>query len=173
MAEKTTLIIKDQVNIKFADLDAFTRRKIVDSLKFFIPSARHTPSFKMGRWDGTMSFANLSGATYLNLLDRVIGIVEGAGYEVEVDDQRPVVDFEFPECDEFLLSDTDWPDNHPLAGEPIMLRDYQVRAIQTFFENPASVQQISTGAGKCHTGDQTLKVSFSPDSEAATFMTVQ
>lgn len=157
--EKTTLVIKDQVNIKFVDLDAFTRRKLVEELKYFIPSARHTPAYKIGRWDGTMSFANVNGSTYLNLLDRVVGIVEAAGYEIEVDDQRPVVDFAFPECDEMLLSETEWPANHPLAGEPILLRDYQVRAIQTFFENPASVQQISTGAGKCHTGDQLITIS--------------
>lgn len=159
----TTLVIKDQVNIKFADLDAFTRRKLVDEVKYFIPSARHQPAYKLGRWDGTMSFANVSGTSFLNLLDRLLPIVEAAGYDIDVDDHRPVVEFAFPECDELLLADTEWPENHPMAGEPIMLRDYQVRAIQTFFENPASVQQISTGAGKCHAGSQLITVNIPGD----------
>jgi superfamily II DNA or RNA helicase len=145
---KTTLKILDQVNVKFYDIDAFTRRKMVDALKFFLPHARHTPAYKLGRWDGTTSFVQVSGATYLNLLDRILPIVIDAGYEVEIEDERPPFDFNFPECDEFLLSETLWPKGHPAEGEPVMLRDYQVQAINNFFKNPQSMQQISTGAGK-------------------------
>lgn len=145
---KTTLRIRDQVNVKFENLDAFTRRKMVDALKFFLPHSRHTPAFKLGRWDGTTSFVQVSGATYLNLLDRVLPIVMEAGYEIEIEDERPTVEFSFPEVDEFLLADINWPKGHPMEGEPIMIRDYQVQAIKAFFENPQSMQQISTGAGK-------------------------
>jgi superfamily II DNA or RNA helicase len=35
-----------------------------------------------------------------------------------------------------------------MAGQPIMLRDYQVEAIKRYLENPQSIQSISTGAGK-------------------------
>jgi superfamily II DNA or RNA helicase len=35
-----------------------------------------------------------------------------------------------------------------MAGQPIMLRDYQVDAINTFLKNPHSLQEIATGAGK-------------------------
>lgn len=145
---KTTLKIIDQVNCKFLDVDPHTRRKMVDALKFFLPHARHTPAYKLGRWDGTTSFVAVSGATYVNLLDKVLPIVLEAGYEVEIEDERPTINFEFPECDEFLLSDTLWPKGHPAEGEPIMLRDYQCAAINRFFQNPQSMQQISTGAGK-------------------------
>lgn len=146
---KTTLKIIDQVNVKFYGLDAFTRRKCVDALKFFLHHARHTPAYKLGRWDGTTSFFNVSGATYLGLLEHVLPIILDAGYEVEIEDERPTQNFTFPEVDEFLLSDILWPKGHPQEGEPIMIRDYQVAAIKAFFENPQSMQQISTGAGKC------------------------
>lgn len=158
---KTTLKIIDQVNCKFLDLDPHTRRKMVESLKFFLPHARHTPAFKLGRWDGTTSFATVSGATYVNLLEHILPIVIGEGYEIEIDDERPTVNFEFPECDEFLLSETSWPVGHPDAGEPIMLRDYQVAAINRFFENPQSMQQISTGAGKCCNANTKLSLEVS------------
>ena len=34
------------------------------------------------------------------------------------------------------------------AGEPIVMRDYQPDIINRFFENPQSVQEVATGAGK-------------------------
>lgn len=146
---KTTLRIIDQVNVKFLDLDPHTRRKMVESLKFFLPHARHTPAFKLGRWDGTTSFAAVSGATYMNLLDRVLPIVMDAGYEIEIEDLRPEIKFEFPVCHEGIVADRKWPKGHPAEGEPIMLRDYQVKAINAFLENNQALQEISTGAGKC------------------------
>jgi superfamily II DNA or RNA helicase len=72
-----------------------------------------------------------------------------AGYEVEVVDERENIDITFPICDENLLAHITWPPNHERAGQPIMLRDYQVQAINMFFDNINSVAQISTGAGKC------------------------
>jgi superfamily II DNA or RNA helicase len=41
-----------------------------------------------------------------------------------------------------------WPKGHPAEGEDIILRDYQVEAINNFIANPQSLQQIATGAGK-------------------------
>jgi superfamily II DNA or RNA helicase len=37
---------------------------------------------------------------------------------------------------------------HPVAGEPVMLRDYQVEVVNNFLENPQCVQEVATGAGK-------------------------
>jgi superfamily II DNA or RNA helicase len=41
-----------------------------------------------------------------------------------------------------------WPKGHPKEGEPMELRDYQPDIINRFFENPQSVQEVATGAGK-------------------------
>jgi len=46
------------------------------------------------------------------------------------------------------LSDIAWPDNHPCAGQPIVLRDYQIETINKFLGAPQSLQEIATGAGK-------------------------
>jgi len=35
-----------------------------------------------------------------------------------------------------------------MAGQPIMLRDYQVEIVNNFLENPQSLQEVATGAGK-------------------------
>lgn len=146
--EKCILEITDQVNVRFRGLDAQTRRKLNDKLKFFVPYARHMPAFKLGRWDGKVSFATAGGATYLNLLDRVLPIVIEGGYDIEIDDRRPAMNFDFPKVTEHLVADTCWPKGHPAEGQPIMLRDYQVEAIQRYLDNPQSIQSISTGAGK-------------------------
>jgi superfamily II DNA or RNA helicase len=37
---------------------------------------------------------------------------------------------------------------HPVAGQPIELRDYQVEIINHFLTNPQCVQEVATGAGK-------------------------
>jgi superfamily II DNA or RNA helicase len=41
-----------------------------------------------------------------------------------------------------------WPKGHPQAGTPIVLRDYQYDVVNKFLENPQSLQEVATGAGK-------------------------
>ena len=66
---KTVLHIKDEVNVKFENLDVSTRRKISDKLKYFVPYAYHLPAYKLGRWDGNIRFCDIGGRTYLNLIE--------------------------------------------------------------------------------------------------------
>lgn len=142
------LVVKDTVNVKFEGIDPVVRRKMCEALRFVVPHARHTPQYKLGRWDGTISFCTVGGGTYLNLLDHVLPVIMDAGYEIEIDDRRPTFDFEFTEVSETMLSHKVWPIGHTLMGEPIVLRDYQVEAIQRFTSELQSVQQIATAAGK-------------------------
>lgn len=150
--KKCTLRITDEVNATFIDLDPKTRRACHDALKHFLPHARHTPAFKLGHWDGTVSLFAINGNTFVNLLDRVLPIIIENGYDIDIKDERVQHVFEFPEVDENFVVDfmpnSVWPKGHPAEGEPIMLRDYQVEVIKTFAENPQSIQEIATGAGK-------------------------
>jgi len=146
--KKTILQLTDQVNCKFLGLDPITRKKFNEALKFMVPHARHTAKFKLKRWDGKISFGGLGGTTFSNLLHLVLPLIIAAGYDVELDDQRPDYEFNFPTIEEDYLADKVWPAGHVMAGQPIMLRDYQVSAINTYFENPHSIQEISTGSGK-------------------------
>jgi len=146
--KKATLVLMDSVNCKFIGLDPITRKKFNETLKFVVPHARHTPQFKLKRWDGKISFGSISGTTYINLVERVLPLIIDAGYEIEIDDQRPEYNFNFPEITEDFVASRCWPPGHERAGDPIMLRDYQVDAINTFFQNHNSIAQISTGAGK-------------------------
>jgi superfamily II DNA or RNA helicase len=146
--KKTTLVLQDEVNCRFLDLDPETRRKVVQSLEFMPGYARHTPAFKMGRWDGKISFATVGGGTYINLLDRVLPVVAAAGYDISLDDRRVPFPVQFEEVEEDYLSYAVWPVGHRLEGEPIMLLDHQVRAINTYLIEKQCMMSISTSAGK-------------------------
>jgi superfamily II DNA or RNA helicase len=146
------LRILDEINVSFINLDAATRRQCHEALKYFMPHARHTPAFKLGRWDGTASFFAINGNTYIYFLEKILPIIENAGYEIELEDLRTQYHFTFPKVTEDFLTkhapNAVWPKGHNNAGEPILLRDYQVQSINDFIANPHSIGLISTGAGK-------------------------
>ena len=152
------LIIKDEVNIKVEGLAIETRRKIVNKLKFDLPYARHMPAYKLGRWDGSISFFGLGGTTYLYLLPQVLEELEKRNYYVEFEDLRTSPVLEFEKVDEEYWGDLCWPEGHRFAGEPIRLRDDQVEVVNKFLENPQCIQEIATGFGKTITTATLAKI---------------
>ena len=144
------LIIRDEVNIKLEGLAIETRRKIANKLKFELPYARHMPAYKLGRWDGTKTYFGIGGTGYLAHLDVILPIIEYDGYEIEIEDQRQHVEIKFEPVDENYWADQGktWPKGHPQEGKPIILRDYQYDVVNKFLENPQSLQEVATGAGK-------------------------
>ena len=144
-----TIIIRDEVNIKIEGLELDARKKLVNTFKYEIPGARYQPSVRLGRWDGKVAYFQLGGSTYTNLLPEIIPILESYNYDIELDDQRDyTTTFTFNKVAEDTFSDKVWPKTHPLAGQPIMLRDYQVEIVNNFLENPQCLQEVATGAGK-------------------------
>jgi superfamily II DNA or RNA helicase len=143
------LIIRDEVNVKIEGLELTDRKKLVDKFKYEIPGARYQPAVRLGRWDGKVAFFQLGGSSYINLLPEILPIVDNMGYDIEVQDLRTYrTQFEFLEFHEDTFSHIQWPEGHPQAGQPIKFRDYQVEIINNFLQNPQSIQEIATGAGK-------------------------
>ena len=145
------LIIQDEVNIKLEGLDVDMRRKLSQALKFEVPYAKHMPQYKLGRWDGKVAFFGIGGSGYVNHLDVVCDILQKNSVEiVDIDDRRQPIKLEFNHVTETYWKDQGvcWPEGHPAEGEDIILRDYQVEAINNFLDHPQSLQQIATGAGK-------------------------
>ena len=144
-----TLTIRDEVNVKIEGLELSERKALVDKYKFEIPGARYLPAVRLGRWDGKVSFFQLGGSTYINLLPEILPWLEERGYDVELVDTRDyTTTFDFDQVCETSFEHIKWPKNHPKVGEPIQLRDYQVDLINKFLENPQCIQEIATGAGK-------------------------
>ena len=145
---KCVLEIRDEVNVRFTGLDVKTRRKISDEVKYFLPYAYHMPAYKLGRWDGCLRFCDIGGRTYFHLLEKLLPIVANDGYNIEVKDLRKSWEFNFKKVEQTDYEHIAWPPRHPVAGTPIILRDYQVDVINKFLENPQCLQEIATGAGK-------------------------
>jgi len=144
-----TIIIKDEVNIKIEGLELDARKKLVNTFKYEIPGARYQPSVRLGRWDGKVAYFQLGGSTFTNLLPEIIPILENYNYDIELDDQRDYsTTFTFERVTEDTFAHINWGTGHPMAGQPIKLRDYQVEIINNFLENPQAIQEIATGAGK-------------------------
>ena len=142
------IIIQDEVNCKILNLDLDTRKDLVKEFKYFQPSARYQPAYKLGRWDGCVSFFGLGGVTYVNLLERIVPLLVQWGYQIELDDQRTPIDLEFTKISTDFWGDKVWPKGHRFEGQLIRLRDDQVNVVNTFLENPQSLQEVATGAGK-------------------------
>ena len=143
------IIVKDEVNCKIEGLDLDARKRLVNAFKYDRPYARYLPAVRLGRWDGKIAFFQLGGSTYVNLLPDIIPMLEQMHYDIELDDQREYsVSFEFQPVEEQSWAHRLWPKSHPLAGEPIVLRDYQVDIVNNFLNNPQCIQEIATGAGK-------------------------
>jgi len=143
------LKINDEVNVKIEGLDLADRTALVKKYKYEVPGARYLPAVRLGRWDGKVSYFQLGGSTYINMLPEILEYLTERGYDIEVDDTREYqTQFEFTSVDENSFGHILWPKGHPAEGQPMAMRDYQVEIINRFFENPQSVQEVATGAGK-------------------------
>ena len=147
--KKAIIVVRDEVNCAVKDLDLDTRKKLVRQFKYDIPNAKFMPAYRLGRWDGTVSFFNLGGSTYLNLLPEILPTLINDGWEIEIDDQREYeTNFDLGTVDQNTFSHVMWPKDHPVEGQPIVLRDYQIEIVNDFLKNPQCLQEIATGAGK-------------------------
>ena len=143
------LLIKDEVNVKLEGLELADRKTLMKMFEYEIPGARYLPAVRLGRWNGKVSYFSLGGSTYINLLPEILPLLDQAGYDIELEDLRDyTTTFNFTQVSEDLFSTHVWPKKHPLEGQPIKLRDYQVEVINRFLENPQCIQEVATGAGK-------------------------
>ena len=147
--KQATIVIRDEVNIKIEGLDLDVRKKLVNTFKYEIPGARYQPAVRLGRWDGKVAYFQLGGSSYINLLPEILPILEQYDYDIELDDQRDYqTQFEFTQICEGSFAHKVWPKGHPVAGQPVMLRDYQVKIVNDYLSNPQCIQEVATGAGK-------------------------
>lgn len=143
------ITIRDEVNCKLEGLELTERKHLSNKFKYEIPGARYLPAVRLGRWDGKVAYFQMGGSTYTNLLPEILPYIDERGYDIELDDQRDYqTQFEFAEVTEQTFAHKVWPDKHPIAGQPVVLRDYQIEIINKFLSNPQCLQEIATGAGK-------------------------
>jgi superfamily II DNA or RNA helicase len=147
--KQVRLIIKDEVNCKLENLDLSCRKALVKKFEYEKPGARYLPAVRLGRWNGKISYFNLGGSTYINLIPDIVPILQEYDYDIELVDLREYQsNFTFSVVNAESFSDKVWPIGHTQEGQPITLRDYQVEIINNFLKNPQCIQEVATGAGK-------------------------
>ena len=143
------IIIKDEVNAKIEGLDLDVRKALMKKFEVEKPGAKYSPSVRLGRWNGKISYFSLGGATYINLLDQIVPIIDQYDYDIELEDLREYkTTFQFEQIKEDTFAHKTLPIGHVKAGESILFRDYQVEVANTFLSSLQSLQEVATGAGK-------------------------
>ena len=136
---RCTITVRDEVNCLLTGIDQNTKYALKKLLTFEVPGARHMPKYKLGVWNGQVSLFK-EGWTYTNLIDEdFIGVLEEAGYDIEIVDDRGSTAIQCEHVDEGSFSH--------LTGAPL-LRDYQVAAINTALDSRSGILVMATGAGK-------------------------
>jgi superfamily II DNA or RNA helicase len=143
------LLINDEVNVKIEGLELSERKALMKMFEFEVPGARYLPSVRLGRWNGKTSYFSLGGSTYINLLPEILPVLDRAGYDIDlVDNREYTTTFSFAEVSEDTFKHKNWPKGHPIEGQPVVLRDYQIEIINNYLKSLQSLQEIATGAGK-------------------------
>ena len=145
------LIIQDEVNIKFVGLPLEARKKLSNKFKYQVPYAKYHPAYRLGRWDGMVSLFSIGGEGYLSQLETIFNILDSMNLQVtDLEDHRNKVNLSLNPIDEnyWINQGVVWPSGHQNEGNPILLRDYQVDAINKFLTNPQALQELATSSGK-------------------------
>ena len=167
------LIIKDEVNIKFQNLPLDVRKKLANKFKYVVPHAKYHPAYRLGRWDGTVSYFTIGGTGYIYQLEEILKILSSNNIEIdEIEDNRKPIKFNFPRVTENYWADLNvvWPAGHQSEGQPIILRDYQIDAINTLIQNPQCLMSMATGSGKCRTYDSKMNIEVDETSDFGAFL---
>jgi len=109
-----------------------------DEFGILVPNYFFNPLVKLKKWDGRQRFFKKSGDTYMALLPRIVELLETHGYEIDIDMSALKSPFiKIPKIDENFFHHAE-----------IVLRDYQVEAINALTDAGSGVILAGTGAGK-------------------------
>lgn len=138
--------IQDEVNVRILGIPQGLMATAQANLTYYVPGYHQMPKYRMGWWNGQISLLSTTGKTYLNLVDSILPVFENAGYDFVIEDHRhdwSTVANQIELPTDQLFADHSWPD-----GNPIVLRDYQMKAITKALEAGSGLLELATGAGK-------------------------
>lgn len=144
MAKKTVIVrLFDEVNCLVTGLHPSDNEVLYNKWGFLTQDYFFNPKFKLGKWDGKIRYFGKTGKTYVRLLDEIVPHIVSMGYNVKIDDKRQSLIYEFDKIDRDYFShiiDSD--------GEPIILGEHQVDAVNSALEYKEGIIEAGTGAGK-------------------------
>lgn len=142
---EASIIILDEINCTLVDFEPKILQYFNKKFEYDVPSARFSPKFALGIWDGTISYFSNIGETYVNMLPEIIPDLVRIGTPFKVTDNRATkTDIILPTIDANLFAHI----THPVTNKPFTLRNYQVEAINIMCKNMGEILVSSTGSGK-------------------------
>lgn len=93
--------------------------------------------YKLGVWDGKISFYSKGGKTYVQLLDEMVPEIRKRGYKLELIDNREIFELNVPLIDKDYFNEVG-----------IELGPHQVEAVNAITTNNGGIVLAATGAGK-------------------------
>lgn len=147
---KLEITYKDWVHCIIRGLTPDDMKKVYKAMRIFNPTARYTPLYKLGRWDGYINFLTLTGITFTNLLPEIFKIINMENYELEyhIPPELKSDPFLGDLIDCNFMSPLVWYEGHRLEGQPIILEEHQVRCVNAMLKQHRGLLSAATSAGK-------------------------
>lgn len=143
--KKCIVTVTDEVYCTLSGLRPPDLEFLVNKFALMVEGARWMPKFRLGVWDGKVKFFTNTGKIFHRLLDEVIPYLDNWGYDVELVDKRIPAKLPTKRITE------NWFLNREGAAPNIVLRDYQVNAVNLALETGGGILLMCTGAGKTFT----------------------
>lgn len=137
------IFLKDEVYCTVVGLSGADNLQLFNQFGVEIEGAFFHPAVKLGRWDGKVRFFERTGRTYISLLEDIVPFLVGWGYDIDIVDER------IPRKLPGGLATADMF-SHCIGygGKPVVVRPYQVEAVNILVEQGSGFVIAGTGAGK-------------------------
>lgn len=136
--------ILDEVNCVVLGLQQEHLKYLREKFGVFAPNYFFHPKFKLGQWDGKIRFFHETGKTFVYLLEDVLPILGRFKYKCILEDLRKT-NLVYPDP---ITNDLFANIKHLQTNEPIVLRDFQVEAVNELIKYGYGICVASTGSGK-------------------------
>lgn len=138
LPEKKAIIkVLDEVNCVIMGLNPKDNDYFKNLYSPFADGYFFSKKYKLGVWDGKISFYSKGGRTYVQLLDEIIPEIKKRGYKLQLIDNRECFQLKVPTIDKDYFQN---------AG--IELGQHQIDAINSITTNNGGIVLAATGAGK-------------------------
>lgn len=143
MTDRTVIIkIQNEIKVTVMNLPKAAQDYFYDKYAFRPPDYRFHPDFKRKKWDGHIRLFDKMGNTFFNFLPEIIADIKGFGFKIKLKDQRKFYDINVPLVDPKIFAE------YEKNGDPIVLGDHQVNAINALTQSNGGIIIAGTGAGK-------------------------
>ena len=154
--KKAVITVHDEVWAVISGLEPPDLQYLINKFALHVDGYMWMPLYKLGRWDGKVKFVSDSGKVYQRLLPEICTIIEGWGYDINLNDHR------LPVNQIVGRVDKDWfLRKQPEMKLKVELRPYQVDAVNACLDNQSGFVEAATGAGKCVDGKTPINIRVS------------